>query len=435
MSRITNTGRQAWSVSGLNSFIRDKLQNEVRLQNIWVEGEILNLTYHSSGHIYFSLKDKESVINCTFFRNANRSLHGLKLSEGMEILARGGISLYLPRGNYQLNVTQVMLAGEGELRLKIEQLKKKLFKEGLFNPERKKTLPLLPVTLGVATAPTGAAIQDIIHVARNRYPTINIVLAPCLVQGDGAVNSIVSAIEALNEPSLGIDVIIAGRGGGSFEDLMAFNEEDVVRAFANSQIPIISAVGHEIDNPITDLAADAFSATPSAAAERAVPVLADIISHIEESALRFGLLLKNKYNMEQDRFMQLLKSQIYTNPISILSTPGQHLDLAIRDFRSAIKLKVNESALQLKGVNLIPVLFQKNLADFIKRYELAIERLGNFSPLATLKRGFAIVRNNKKNVIRKHTQVKKGENLEVLLDEGRIGVSVIETTETWQPNN
>lgn len=432
MSSSERLNTDVWSVSRLNQTVRKTLESEPFFKNIRVEGEIFNLTYHSSGHIYFSLKDESSVISCTFFRNANLKFSNFKMREGMQIIVRGNISVYTPRGTYQLNISEVMLSGEGELRIKIENLKKKLHAEGLFDPAKKKRLPLLPITLGVATAPTGAAIRDIIRVARTRFPGINILLAPCLVQGDDAPNSIIEAIEALNEPFLGVDVIIAGRGGGSFEDLMAFNDENVVRAFAGSRVPIVSAVGHEIDNPISDLAADAFAPTPSSAAERTVPVIDDILDRIEDCTLRLKLSLKNNHKNGRDRLESILKSKVFLQPVSVLNIPSQNLDMIWKDFKTGLRKQNHLNRQLIQKYSTIPALFEKNISRFSKRYSIADERLRNFSPLGTLSRGYSILRDSKSEVIRNTAQTKKGDRLEVLLSKGRLEVLVEDIFEEWK---
>ena len=240
--------QKVYTVAELTRSIKRTLEGRAEFNNLWVKGEIFNLTVHSSGHIYFSLRDNDAVISAVFFRHANRNLT-FKLKEGMNILALGSITVYEKRGSYQINVSMVKQEGLGELQKRIEMLKQKLAAEGVFSPERKRPIPFLPRRLGIATSPTGAAVQDIIKVALRRYPTIEIIIAPAVVQGVDAPVSIARAIEELNRPEYRIDCIIAGRGGGSFEDLMPFNEELVVRAFYNSRVPIISAVGHQIDHP------------------------------------------------------------------------------------------------------------------------------------------------------------------------------------------
>jgi exodeoxyribonuclease VII large subunit len=411
-------------VSRLNQVVSDTIQRESRLQNIWVEGEIYNLTYHNSGHIYFSLKDERASVGCTFFSAANKNFRDIRLRDGMKIVAKGSVSVYQQRGSYQLNVTQVLATGEGELRIKIEQLKKKLYAEGLFDPKRKRKLPILPITLGVATAPTGAAIQDIIRVARYRFPNINILLAPCLVQGEEAIGSIIAAIDALNRPEFEVDVIIAGRGGGSFEDLLAFNDESVVRAYHNSRVPIISAVGHEIDTPLTDLAADAAAPTPSAAAESAVPVIADLLERLDESEHRLRSALFNQHRNEQSRLFQIMKSRVYLNPVSILEPFQQSIDIASKDLIQKKSDFLREAKERVKRHDSIDLFYEKRIASLRNGFSIATERLNNFSPLATLGRGYSVVRNLKGDVIRSGGDVTPGETLDVLLAEGGLTVEV-----------
>ncbi len=419
--------RSVFTVTRLNALVRDVLQSELHLQNIWMEGEISNLVNHTSGHIYFSLKDETSAINCTFFRGANQRMRDFKLANGLRVQVRGGISVYVPKGSYQFNVTQVLPAGEGLIRLQIEQLKRKLHAEGLFDPTRKKPLPAFPFTLGVATAPTGAAIQDIIRVARLRFPGLNILLAPCIVQGPEAPESIALAIQLLNRPELNVDVIIAGRGGGSFEDLLPFNQESVVRAFAASRVPIISAVGHEIDHPLTDLAADDYAATPSAAVEKAIPFMPDVAERIEECALRLRLSLVQTHQRGRQRLSRILQSRIHKTPASMFEVWQMQLDQMERSLALGIRSRIAQNARRFERFEHFGMLFSARLKKSEERFKVLEERLHNFSPLGTLKRGFALVRDSRKNVIRSYSAVRAGDELEVLLAEGRLRVNVRET--------
>lgn len=428
---VQNSGMDVWSVSRLNQTISAVLQNESAIQGIWLEGEIFNLTYHNSGHIYFSLKDERSTVNCTFFRGANQKLKGLRLQNGMQIMAYGGVSVYQPRGNYQFNVQKVTLAGEGELRLRIEQLKKKLYDEGLFSPEKKRPIPFLPLTIGVATASTGAAIQDIIRVSRSRFPEINILLAPCVVQGEGAVPSIVAAIEALNDPSLGVDVIIAGRGGGSFEDLMAFNEEPVVRAYANSRLPIVSAVGHEIDSPLTDLAADAYAPTPSAAAERVVPVLQDLEQMLDDADYRMATALSQRLRNVKERVQRVSTSGVYENPMAILRHPSERLQWQLREMQTSMQSIHVQSLRGLERFSHLSVLYQRELDRHSRRYSLLAERLDNYSPLGTLKRGFSVVRDTEGKVVRRFDSLKPDQEVELLFAEGKARARIEKVQKDW----
>lgn len=419
-----------WSVSRLNLTIRDKLQGDRSLQGMWLEGEVFNVNYHTSGHVYFSMKDGQSAISCTFFRGANQKFKHIRLTNGMQILAGGGVSVYAPRGNYQFNVSRIMLAGEGELRLKIEEVKRRLQAEGLFEHARKQALPELPVTVGIATAPTGAAIRDVLRTIERRFPSMNILLAPCTVQGDSAAASIVEAIEALNSPELEVDVIIAGRGGGSFEDLLAFNEESVVRAYANSRIPIISAVGHEIDHPLCDLAADVYAPTPTGAAEMAVPVFEDLAEQIEDCGLRLKVALRNRYRNEKARLERIFQSRVYTNPQSMLEERQLRLDYLSRELHQATQNRIVAASRILERFERLPMLYEKNLQQRANRFSLAEERLQNFSPLATLKRGYSVVRNQQRDVIRRATDVAAGDSLEVLLGTGSLKVVVEDVQES-----
>ena len=226
-----------YTISELTRIIKQTLADNPDLNSVWIKGEISNLTYHSSGHIYFSLKDNDAVVSAAFFKYVNKNL-SFKLEEGMNVLAFGSVNIFDKRGTYQFIIAEVRLEGIGELLKRIEQLKKRLLEEGIFDASHKKKIPFLPRRIGIVTSPTGAAVRDIIKVAMRRFPNIEIVIAPAKVQGDLAAESVVRGIEELNNPEHRIDVIIAGRGGGSFEDLMAFNEEIVVRAFYNSRVPI-----------------------------------------------------------------------------------------------------------------------------------------------------------------------------------------------------
>jgi exodeoxyribonuclease VII large subunit len=261
-----------FTVSQITSLIKEIL--EASFNNITLEGEISNWRPSAAGHIYFTLKDSDSQIKAVIFRGAASKL-SFSPKDGNKVRCKGRLSVYAPQGNYQIIVTSMELAGQGNILQMLEDRKKKLAAEGLFDSNRKKNLPMFPKTIGVVTSPTGAAIRDILNVSKRRNPTININILPAIVQGDGAAQTIVKMIELANFYEL-CDVLIIGRGGGSLEDLLPFSEESVVRAIANSKIPTISAVGHEIDWAISDFAADRRAPTPSAAAEMAVPLLGDI---------------------------------------------------------------------------------------------------------------------------------------------------------------
>lgn len=423
--------KNIWTVTRLNQKIKDHIQHEPAFNTLWIEGEILNINYHSSGHVYFSLKDKDSQLKCTFFRNANSRFRHIRLENGMKILAMGDVSVYLKGGSYQFNVNKVLLAGEGDLRLRIEQLKKQLSNEGLFLADKKKALPFYPLTIGVATAATGAAIKDIIRVARSRNPGISILLAPCKVQGEMAAASIMAAIEALNDPKHSVDVIIAGRGGGSFEDLLPFNEEAVVRAFFASRIPIVSAVGHDIDHPLSDLAADRYAATPSAAAEMVVPEHDILESKIADSGIRMRVALRNHNTNSKNKLNQIIFSRVFQSPQSLFESHNQQLDVEIRQLFNAMKNQLNGFLeISTRVGSQIPLLFEQNFLKYKSRFQIADERLQGFSPLKTLQRGYSIVRNEKKEIVRQTMDVKAGQSLEVLLSDGKLDVKVLNLIQT-----
>lgn len=391
---------------------------------MWIEGEIANLNYHGTGHIYFSLRDKEASLNCTFFRRQNAAFRQVKLQEGLFIQALGDISSYAARSSYQFNVSAVKLAGEGDLRQQIEILKKKLFVEGLFKPEKKRPLPAMPLTLGVVTAAGGAAFQDIRKVALKRFPSLNIILAPCLVQGKDAAASIVEALRLIQDPAHGVDVVICGRGGGSFADLMPFSTESVVRAVAACSIPIISAVGHQIDNPLTDLAADVAAPTPTAAAQMAIPEEETFLERLLEYQWRCQSAVRRLFQNYSQRFERVSSSRIFENPAAMLEHAGQRLDFAARDLRQACRERLMLARQAMIGVARPTLAFERLLQKGRSRVDLESERLQNYSPRATLDRGYAIVRNASGIVVRTANIVQAGEALDIILGHGGLEVEV-----------
>ena len=426
---------KAYSVGSLNELIRSRLQGDPKFSSIWLEGEVSNYKQQpTSGHIYFSLKDSASQINCTFFRHSNSQYRQLNIQDGSQILVFGSVTVYPPRGNYQFNVRRVLLAGEGELRRKIEALQRKLEQEGLFASDRKRELPFLPLTLGIATAASGAAVQDIMQSAWARYPDLHIILAPCIVQGVEAPSSICLALQLLQKPELAIDVIIVGRGGGSFEDLLAFSEERVARAITDCSIPIVSAVGHEIDRSLSDLAADRYAATPTAASEMVTPIIAEIWERIQDSELRMQVRLEQQYKESQARLSQYCNSIVYHEPLSILEAYWQSLDDLKKRLQQASLMLQQRAWRQYERFAYLPsLLYEKNLARHRQHYQLLNERLHNFSPLATLKRGYAVVRDKRKQIIHRAQDAKAGDELEVLLAQGHLAVRVEKTQNNTPP--
>lgn len=415
---------KTYSVSEINSIVKQLLTGPDILRNIWIQGEISNYSKSHQGHIYFNLKDPKSLIACTFFSYSNGRYKGKPLENGMEIKAFGAISVYEPRGQYNLNISKIEELGQGDLLLQIEELKRKLAAQGVFDPERKRKLPAFPWRIGVATSPTGAAIEDIIRISKQRFPNIDILISPCLVQGDGAPESIISAIKQLNDPKWDVDLIIAGRGGGSTEDLMAFNDEKVVLAFAESRVPIISAVGHQIDSVLSDLAADHFAPTPTAAAEMAVPEMELIESGLSEFEIRLKTALKNQANNLKEKLRILTNKKAFLDPRSMLNDRILQLD----EINSRIHLlgKNYLMGAQNKFSPLSTGLitsFKSQLERKKKEFQLLSGKLEGFSPLGTLKRGYSVVRKKGKKVVTSPAQLEKEEELEVILAEGRIRVS------------
>lgn len=411
------------TVSEVNAIIKQLLTGPDILRNIWVQGEVSNYSKSHQGHIYFNLKDAKSLVACTFFSYSNGKYKGKPIENGMEIKAFGAISVYEPRGQYNLNVSRVEELGQGDLLLKVEELKRKLAAQGVFDPDRKRKLPAFPWRIGVATSPTGAAIEDIIRISKQRFPNLDILISPCLVQGDGAPESIVGAIRELNDPKWDVDLIIAGRGGGSYEDLMAFNDEKVVIAFAESRVPIISAVGHQIDSVLSDLAADHFAPTPTAAAEMAVPEMEIIESELTEFEIRLKTALKNQASNLKERLRILLGKRSFQDPKSLLSDKMQRLDELTSRIHLLGKNNLMTSSNRFTPISagLLPA-FKTQLERKRKEFELLAGKVEGYSPLGTLKRGYSVVRKKGKKVVTSPNQLEIEEELEVILAEGRIRV-------------
>ena len=356
-----------YSVFQVNTYIHNMFREDYLLSDVSVSGEISNLKFHTSGHIYFTLKDDKSAISCAIFRPSAQKLN-IALKDGDKIVASGSISNYVPNGSVTFNVTKVEYEGVGDLTVKFEELKKRLAEQGLFDKEFKKPIPKFPKTIGIVTAPTGAAIRDIISVSKRRNPYISLILFPALVQGEGAKESIVKGIETLEKAN--VDVIIVGRGGGSLEDLWAFNEEEVAYAIFQCPIPVISAVGHEIDFTISDFTADLRAATPSAAAELAVPDIRQTIEDIEDLKKSldkgFERVLKNK----------LHKLAVFEAKLNALSPVN----------------KLNKQKLIADSYNnRLDLLIKKIIKEKKAELETLSERLKGVSPLERLKAGMAYV--------------------------------------------
>jgi exodeoxyribonuclease VII large subunit len=414
---------KVYTISEITKTLKKSIEENPELNSIWIKGEISNLTYHSSGHIYLSLKDNDSVISSAFFKYANRGLN-FKLEEGMSILAFGSINIFEKRGTYQFIIAMVQLEGIGELLKRIEQLKKRLLEEGIFDQAHKKKLPYLPRRIGIVTSPTGAALRDIIKVAMRRFPNIEIVIAPAKVQGTNAAESVVRGIEELNDPEHRIDVIIAGRGGGSFEDLLAFNEEIVVRAFYNSRVPIISAVGHQIDHPLSDDAADYAAPTPSAAAEIAVPVKEDISDYINELNDRSISSLSYLINSMKSKIESIGGLRVFRDPMEII----YNYELIISDFEnrmvSSLKGIAAECRNRLLDLPAITVMIRNLMKDMTHKLNIAYNSIVNLSPSGILEKGYSIVTDSEGAVIKSINVINNGDMVKVMLKDGTFGSTV-----------
>lgn len=387
---------EIYSVSYVNQYIKNMFSEEYALSVIFVKGEVSNCKYHSSGHIYFTLKDRGSQLTCVMFRGDRKGLPFL-MEDGMEVVVGGSISVYERDGKYQLYAKRIKKAGAGELAEEFEKRKKKLSEAGYFDPDRKLPLPSYAGTVGVVTARTGAAIQDIINVTARRNPYVQLVLYPAKVQGEGAAESIARGIETLAEHP--VDVIIAGRGGGSIEDLWAFNEEVVADAIYRSRVPVISAVGHETDFTIADFVADLRAPTPSAAAELAV----DDFRSVLESFHMYGDRLQRAMNSKTELFAAKLKAYEnrfqYLSPESMLREKRQYASELEECLRSSMEQKLTE-----------------------KRHELAIwiQRFEGLSPLRKLNGGYAFVSDSDGHVVTEISQIKKGDRISIAVTDGVI---------------
>ena len=394
-----NSQIPVFSVSQITSLIKEILETSFR--TITIEGEISNWRPSSSGHIYFTLKDNLSQIKAVIFRSAAYKL-SFNPKDGDKVRCTGNVTVYAAQGNYQIIISKMEPVGTGNILQMLEERKQKLAKEGLFDSEKKRPLPLFPQTIGVVTSPTGAAIRDILNIAKRRNPKINIIVLPAIVQGDGAAQTIIRMIEIANFYKL-CDILIVGRGGGSLEDLLPFSEENVVRAVSSSNIPVISAVGHEIDWALCDYAADFRAPTPSAAAEMAIPVLEDIKIELQD----YREDLYNNINRIVKNTRLLIKS---FNPDS--------LEIKFRNIQQPL-LNRFEAAKN----NLF-----ENIKNKIKDYRNIISNsktiLENASPQTILNRGYSMVTDNKGNVIRDENQVSTGDEIKITLAKGKLSASV-----------
>lgn len=391
------------TVSQLNSYIKSVLEQDVNLNLIYIVGEVSNFVhYYKSGHMYFTLKDDKSQLKAVMF-SSNAEKVKFKIENGLRVICRGRVSAYEKDGQYQLYVDSIQPDGIGELSLAYEQLKQRLFEEGLFDDEHKKALPRFPRRIGVATSNVGAAVEDIKNITKRRYPLAEIVIAPTIVQGDLAPDDIVKSIKLLDSID-DIDVIIVGRGGGSIEDLWAFNTEIVARAVYECKKPIISAVGHETDYTICDFVADVRAETPSAAAEKAVPDINVIMSFVNSSRERMLSLINYKLQDEMQRLDNLQNKGSLSNFSEYIENYKDILDGYTNDMLSILSDRLRDNSFKLSG-----------LAD----------KLNSLSPLAVLSRGYSVVSMNNR-IINSTKSVKVNDVVDVTFSDGRIICTVKE---------
>ena len=394
----------ALSVTELTSYIRCLFDADSVLGRVRVRGELSNFRRHYSGHCYFTIKDAGASIRCVMFRSRAVSLR-FAPADGARVCVAGHVSIYERDGTYQLYADSMTADGQGDLSVAFARLREKLLAEGLFDESRKKPLPLLPRSIGVVTSPTGAVIRDIVSVAQRRHSGIPILLVPAQVQGDEAPAQIVRGIQLLDRSGR-VDVIIIGRGGGSVEELWAFNDERVVRAIAGSVTPIVSAVGHQTDFSLSDFAADLRAATPSQAAELVVPDRTELLRRLQSAQQRLNQSLKHRMIRRRLRLERCLTSRLFRRPQELLRERMQTLDQCQERLTAAIT----------------KVIEQRN-----RRWQLADEKLNMLNPMKVLQRGYSVVRRPDGAIVRRADAVECGDALEVWLQEGRLGVVVTET--------
>ena len=410
------------TVSQLTKYIKYKLDNDVNLREVYLKGEISNFKAHTRGHFYFTIKDEGSRINAVMFASSASKVK-FTPEDGMKILVTGKISVYEATGGYQIYVNDMMEDGVGNLYVAFEQLKKKLASEGLFDDRYKKPIPKIPERVGVITASTGAAIRDIISTINRRFPLTEVILLPSLVQGEGAKEDIVRQINRARDYNL--DVLIVGRGGGSIEDLWAFNEEIVARAIFDCPIPIISAVGHEIDFTIADFVADLRAPTPTGAAEIAVPNKSDVINYINQLNLRCQKNIKTILELKKKRLDSIKSHYILNNPLDLYSAKIQKLDYLTESLIKNYKVIIDKKKIKLNNIKTRP-LFSNPLVILDKtkqKYTLLLSKLDALSPLKTLERGYGIIKINEK-AITSIKDLKKDDLINIELKDGSVSAII-----------
>ena len=411
------------TVSQVNAYINRMLKYDRNLQNIYIRGEISNYKTYPSGHSYFTLKDDKSQIPAVMFKGRKHSLK-FQPEDGMKVIIKGKIEVYERDGKYQLYATTITEDGIGELHIAFEQLKKKLDSEGLFDDAHKKEIPKYPQRIGVVTARTGAAIRDIITTIKRRYPYCEVLVFSTLVQGEMAANQIVRQIRHAQQ--FDIDTLIVGRGGGSIEDLWPFNEEIVAREIYACRIPVISAVGHEIDWTISDFVADIRAATPTAAAEIAVPEISEVKYKLNQLTQRTNKAINEKLIQNKQKIENISQKQIFKNPESIYEIKQMHLDNLLGKLNLTSKNIITENRNRLLKIESRSVLRNPKEVTKAKRdiFIRNVDKLTILDPLLTLKRGYSIAKMDAK-VVSSAKDVKTGDELDIEFDDGTVNTKVI----------
>ena len=391
------------TVKELNMYMKTLVDRDEFLNNVYVKGEISNFKRHYTGHLYFTLKDGESLIKCVMFKSYTQNVR-FEPQDGMAVLILGTVAVYERDGVYQIYVKGMEPDGVGALHAAYEQLKEKLEAKGMFEEAHKKTIPMLPKSIGVVTSKTGAVIRDIINVTTRRLPNVHIILYPAAVQGEGAAETIVSGIQYFNQTQ-SVDLIIIARGGGSLEDLWPFNEEITANAIYESKIPIISAVGHETDFTIADFVADLRAPTPSAAGELAVPERNEILWKLQNMQRRLSLGLMKKVENMRNRYQKVVHAKVLTNPFDTLNEKKLTLDYVLKNLEKNIQLQVKNKKIMLV----------KN-----------VTALDTLSPLKTLARGYSVLENESGTLIKSVKQLEKNQEIKMILEDGEAKAKICE---------
>lgn len=448
-----NNQEQPLTVKALTKYIKLKFDYDKNLQTLLLKGEVSNFKRHSRGHLYFTLKDDEAQINAVMFASAAKKVT-FNPQDGMQVVVKGQISVYEAGGTYSLYVKEMDQDGIGNLYVAFDQMKERLGKEGLFDSKYKQPLPKFPAAIGVITSPTGAAIRDVLSTIKRRFPQVKVYVYPALVQGEKAVDSIVSCIQQANDMQL-VDTLIVGRGGGSIEDLWAFNEEDVARAIFNSRIPIISAVGHETDFTIADFVSDYRAPTPTGAAELAVPSLPDVLKYFNQliGSLNHNFSVQMTY--KKQRFLQLQNHYILKNPQTLFENRLLHVNKLTDTLEFYLQNRIRLQRQQLMNLNhqlnqnnpfqRLEVSQQKvkflthglnqNIHQHIVKvkneYGLTLSKLEMLNPLSVLKKGYSVLTNEEEVTLKSIEQIQVGQKIHGVVNDGTFiaSVEVIEKQE------